>query len=126
MSLHISLDAARTVATAAATMRTLATPTTAPALDVAVWRTDLPAGSAGPPHVIDGDQLVVVVDGTLTVQVDDTGREVAAGDAVLLPGGSQRVLGAAGGRPATTLTVGRPNAMATVGDGEPVLVPWTA
>ena len=126
MTLHITLDSARTVATAAATMRTLATPTTSPAMDVAVWRTDLPAGSVGPWHTIDGDQLVVVVSGALSVQLDGADSEVAAGDAVLLPGGCPRVLAAAGGEPATTLTVGHPNAHATVGDGEPVPVPWTA
>jgi quercetin dioxygenase-like cupin family protein len=126
MSLHISLDTTRTVATAAATMRTLASPSTSPAMDVAVWRTELPVGAAGPRHTIDGDQLVVVVNGTLALEVDDTAYEVGAGDAFLLPGGSPRVIAAAGGEPATTITVGRPGARAAVGGGEPVPVPWTA
>ncbi|HET9632711.1 MAG TPA: cupin domain-containing protein [Terrabacter sp.] len=126
MSLHIPLDTARTVTTAAATMRTLVSPSTSPAMEVAVWRTELPAGAAGPRHTIDGDQLVVVVSGTVAVDVDDTAYEVGAGDAFLLPGGSPRVLAAAGGEPATTITVGRPGARAAVGDGEPVPVPWTA
>jgi quercetin dioxygenase-like cupin family protein len=126
MSMHITLDSTRTVATAAATMRTLVSPSTSPAMDVAVWRTDLPVGSTGPRHTIDGDQLVTVLSGVLAVQIDDTAYEVGPGDAVLLPGGSPRVIAAGGGEPATTLTVGHPDALATVGDGQPVPVPWTA
>ena len=125
MSLHISLDTTRTVATAAATMRTLVTPSTSPAMDMAVWRTELPAGVAGPKHTIDGDQLIVVVSGTVSVGLGDTAHEVNAGDAFLLPGGAPRVIAAAGGEPATTITVGHPGALATVGDGQPVQVPWT-
>ena len=125
MSLHISLDTTRTVSTPAATMRTLVTPSTSPAMDVAVWRTELPAGVAGPRHTIDGDQLVIVVGGTVSVELDDAPHEVCVGDALLLPGGVARVIAAAGGEAATTITVGHPGALATVGDGQPVQVPWT-
>ena len=124
-ALHIPLDTARTVATAAATMRTIVTPSTSPTMDVAVWHTELPAGAAGPKHTIDGDQLVVVVSGTVCVEVDDTAHELSVGDGFVLPGGVARVLAAAGGEPATTITVGKPGALATVGDGGPVQVPWT-
>ncbi len=126
MSLHITLETARTVTTPAATMRTLVSPTTSPALDIAVWRTDLPAGSEGPRHAIDGDQLVVVIAGAIAVHIDDSACEVGTGDAILLPGGSSRMIAAAGDEPAITITVGHPNAVATVGDGQPVQVPWTA
>jgi quercetin dioxygenase-like cupin family protein len=126
MSMHITLDSTRTVATAAATMRTLASPSTSPAMDVAVWRTDLPAGSTGPRHRIDGDQLVTVLSGALEVLIDDAAYQVGPGDAILLPGGATRVIAAAGEEPASTLTVGNPNALATVADGQPVPVPWTA
>lgn len=126
MSLHLTLDTARTVTTPAATMRTLASPTTSPALDRAVWRTDLPAAGTGPRHTVDGDQLVVVVEGAITVEVEDTRYDVVAGDAILLPRGSTRVIAASGGAPATTVTVGTAEATATVGDGDPVPVPWTA
>jgi quercetin dioxygenase-like cupin family protein len=126
MSLHVPLEAARSVSTPAATMRTLASPTTTPDLDVSVWRTELPAGSAGPRHAIDNDQLVVVLSGALRVEVDDASYDVAEGEAVKLPAGSVRAIAAAGAGPATTLSVGRPGARATVGDGDPVPVPWTA
>jgi quercetin dioxygenase-like cupin family protein len=126
MTLHVPLAAARSVSTPAATMRTLASPTTSPALDVSVWRTELPEGSTGPRHAIDGDQLVVVLRGALHVEVDDTAYDVRPGDAVKLPAGAVRSIAATGAGAATTLTVGRPGAFATVGDGDPVPVPWTA
>ena len=126
MSLHVTLDAARTVTTPAATMRTLVTPSTSPGMEVAVWRTDLPAGAVGPRHAIDGDQFVVVLSGALTVEIDGTAYDVGAGDGILLPGGAQRVISTATSEGAATITVGNPGAFATVGDNAPVPVPWTA
>ena len=55
MTLHVPLEAARSVSTPAATMHTFASPTTSPALDVSVWRTELPQGSTGPRHAIDDE-----------------------------------------------------------------------
>ena len=126
MTLHVPLEATRSVSTPAATMRTLASPTTSPTMDVAVWRTELPEGDAGPSHAIDGDQLLVVLTGELRVEVEGTAYDVRAGDAVKLPAGAARSVAATGAGAATTLTVGRPGAFATVEDGEPVPVPWTA
>ena len=126
MSLHVPLENARTLTTPAATMHTLASPTTSPAMDVAVWRTELPAGSVGPRHTVDGDHLLVVLAGAVRVEIDNTPYDVEAGDAIKLPAGAVRVIAATGSGPATTLTIGRPNAFATVGDGDPVPVPWTA
>ena len=125
MSLHVTLDTARTVSTPAATMRTLASPTTTPELDVAVWRTELAAGTPGPRHTIDVDQLLVVLTGSVRVDIGETSYDVGAGDAVKLPGGAVRVITPTDGA-ATTLTVGRAGAHARVGDGDPVPVPWTA
>ena len=125
MSLQVTLDTARTVSTPAATMLTIASPTTTPDLEVAVWRTELPAGSSGPRHAIDVDQLLVVLTGSVHVDIEGTSYDVEAGDAVKLPAGAGRVISAPAGA-AATLTVGRPGARARVGDGDPVPVPWTA
>jgi quercetin dioxygenase-like cupin family protein len=125
-ALRVTLDNARTTATAAATMYTLVSPTTSPAMDIAIWRTELPAGSAGPRHAIDRDQFLVVVSGTMAVEIDGSAYEVGAGDGILLPAGAVRVLAAAGSEPAATLTVGQAGAHATVGGGAPVAVPWAA
>ena len=113
----------RTVATPAATMRTFASPTTAPPADVAVWRTELPVGTAGPRHAVDRDHVVVVVEGSLRVVLGEEETVVPNGGSVVLPAGVTRQLAAADG-PAVTVTAARPGSIASVGGGEPVEVPW--
>ena len=114
----------RTVATPAATMRTYASPSTEPPADVAVWRTELPAGTAGPLHSIDRDHVVVVVEGTVDVLLGGEQLHVPSGASIVLPAGVPRRIAAAAGSPAVTVTSARPDSRATVGDGEPVEVPW--
>ena len=126
LTLLTPLGSARTVKTPAATMRTLTSPTSAPAMPVAIWRTDLPASATGPEHAIDTDQFVVVLSGTLDVRIADVDHRVAEGDGIKLPAGATRVIRSADGKPASTLTIGGADARATVGDNAPVPVPWTA
>jgi quercetin dioxygenase-like cupin family protein len=114
----------RTIETAAATMRTYASPTTEPPTDVAVWRTELQAGTAGPLHTVDRDHVVVVVNGTLEVLLEEDRFDVPAGAAVTLSAGATRQLAAAPDGPVVTVTAARPGSSATVGDAAPVDVPW--
>ena len=120
---YLPLADARVVATPAATMRTYASPSTAVPAPLAVWRTEMPSGTAGPLHVVDVDQVVVVVAGQLHAEV--AGREfvVPAGDSALLPAGVERRL-AAGAGDLVTVTASQPGATARVGAGDPVAVPW--
>jgi len=126
MNLLASLPVARSVTTPAATMRTLTSPTSSPEMPAAIWRTDLAAGTSGPEHTIDSDQFVVVVSGAIEVRIADEDHLVGEGDGIKLPAGLTRVITPADDRPATTITFGGPDAHATVGDNEPVPVPWTA
>ena len=93
---------------------------------VAVWRTEMAPGAAGPPHVIDVEQVVVVLTGVLAAEVAGAVAVVEAGGSVVLPAGVERVLRNGGDGPLVTLTAGRPGATARVGDAEPVSVPWAA
>jgi quercetin dioxygenase-like cupin family protein len=120
---HIRLEETRVVATPAATMRTYASPTTAAASDIAVWRTEMAAEVSGPLHSVDSDQVVVVVEGELSAEVDGRRCHVRTGDSVLLPAGSQRRL-TAGDAGLVTVTASAPGATARVGDADPVPVPW--
>ena len=117
------LPASRTVTTPAATMHTLASPTTEPPTDVAVWRTELPAGTAGPLHAVDRDHVVVVVEGSLGVVLGGERTVVPTGGSVVLGAGVSRQLAAADG-PAVTITAASPGSTASVGGGDPVAVPW--
>ncbi len=121
---HIRLDDARVTETPAATMRTYASPSMPGDAGVAVWRTEMAAGASGPLHTVDAGQVVVVLEGRLSAEVDGRCWQVPAGDSVVLPAGVPRRL-TAGEDALVTLTASTPAASARVGDGDPVPVPWT-
>ncbi|MGY1809296.1 cupin domain-containing protein [Blastococcus sp. SYSU D00669] len=119
----IRLSEARVVQTPAATMRTYASPTTPRPAPVAVWRTDMAPGAAGPVHSVDVDQVVVVVEGALVAELDGAQERIATGDSVLLPAGAERRL-VAGDSGAVTVTSSVPGGKAQAAGAEPVPVPW--
>lgn len=92
--------------------------------EVAVWRTEMGPAASGPSHRIDTDIVVVLIEGGLEVHLGDEVEALNPGDAVLLPAGTLRRLTAADSG-AVTLSAALPGAVATVGDGEPVTVPWS-
>lgn len=96
-----------------------------PGTEVAVWRTEMAPAARGPLHRIDVDQVVVVLEGGLEVTVDGSVRPLGPGDSMLLAAGCERQL-VAGGAGAVTLSAAVPGGIARVGDGEPVVVPWSA
>ena len=93
---------------------------------VAVWRSTTAPGTAGPVHRIDREQVLVVIEGTLSVTIGDATAEAGPGDAVLLAAGVVRQLRNDGSVPVVTITSAIPGSLATVGDGEAVIVPWSA
>lgn len=115
-----TLDSTPIHATPAAEMRRY------PGSAIAVWRTTTAPSTAGPLHRIDREQVVVIVEGTLSVTVDDATFEAQPGDAVVLPAGATRQLRNDGSVPAITVTSAIPGSHATVGDGDTVAVPWSA
>jgi quercetin dioxygenase-like cupin family protein len=125
MSLVSRIAQAKTVETPAAKMQTLVSPSTGPDFPFAAWWTELPDGAAGPEHTVDGDQLVVVTNGSVEIEMVDDTVILTAGDAIKLPAGAARVIRATAGS-ARTLTIGHANARARVGEGDAVAVPWTA
>ena len=120
---YLPLAGARAVETPAATMRTYASPSTAIPAPFAVWRTEMAAGAVGPLHVVDVDQVVVVVSGQLHADVDGRKMVVPAGDSALLPAGVERRL-AAGPEDLVTVSASQPGGTARIGAGDPVAVPW--
>jgi quercetin dioxygenase-like cupin family protein len=122
---HLPVAAARVVETPAATMRTYASPTTEHRAPVAVWRTEMTPGATGPLHVVDVDQVVVVVSGRLTAEVGGTAFVVPTGDCALLPADAERRL-TAGPDGLVTVTASLPGSTARVGAGDPVPVPWAS
>lgn len=122
----IRLEDARVTSTPNATMHTYAGPTTG-GTGVAVWRTELPAGSSGPLHAISRDHVLVVLAGAVHVETEEGSSLLGVGDGFLLPAGVQRrITNPDPDVVAVTLTAATAGSTARVGDGDPVPVPWAA
>lgn len=122
-TLDVRLAATRSVVTPAATMRTYASPSGPATASVAVWRTEMSAGAAGPLHSVNEDQVLAVVQGSLSATVGEKQVDLGPDDAVVLPAGVDRQV-TAGPDGAVALVSSTPGATARVGDGDPVPVPW--
>jgi quercetin dioxygenase-like cupin family protein len=118
------LSSASEIATPNATMRTYASPAHG-GVDLAVWRTEMAPAARGPLHSVDTDQVLIVVEGELSLELDGTIHRLAAGDSALLPAGAVRRASNESARALITVTASAPCAHAQVGEGDPVPVPWT-
>jgi quercetin dioxygenase-like cupin family protein len=119
----VPLARAVTFETPNASMRTYTSPS-ATGGALAVWRTEMAPGAAGPLHRVDTEQVVVVVDGVMTVELDGTRHTLHPGDSVVLPAGGARRVHNTGSTVLVSVTAAPPGATARVGEAEPVPVPW--
>ncbi len=97
-----------------------------PGSSLAVWRTELAPGATGSEHVIDVEQVVVVVDGLLCTKVDGDVRTLQPGDSAAIAAGAVRQLTNPHSAAVVTLTAAMPGVTARVGAADRVVVPWSA
>lgn len=97
-----------------------------PGTALAVWRTEMAPGASGPHHVVDVEQVVVVLAGRLEATLDGDVRILGPGDAATLPAGSVRQMANPHDAPLITVTAAAPGGRAQVGDAAPVPIPWAA
>ncbi|WP_035805239.1 cupin domain-containing protein [Kitasatospora mediocidica] len=93
--------------------------------ELAAWQLEITAGTAGVPHTITREEVLLVLDGELRVHVDGTEHTARPGDAVLAPAGSLFAVDNPGDGPArawVTTTVGL---QARLADGTLITPPWT-
>jgi mannose-6-phosphate isomerase-like protein (cupin superfamily) len=113
--------------TPAATMTTFASPVLG-AAGRPVWRVDVEAGApAGPPHVIDVEQIWVFTAGAADVELAGDKHAVRAGDTVVVPAGAERRFTgdpAAGFSAIVTAPAGG-RAWTLPREGDGVVPPWT-
>ncbi|RCG32304.1 cupin [Sphaerisporangium album] len=67
-----------------AVMTTFASPTQGGA-GLSLWRVDMRAGQAGPPHAFDAEVVWTVLAGGATVRLGDESFTIASGDTVIMP-----------------------------------------
>jgi quercetin dioxygenase-like cupin family protein len=75
--------------TPAAVMTTLASPGQGGAA-APIWKVEAAAGTAGPVHHIDAEQVWTVLEGTATVTVESAGADLDAGDTIVVPADAAR------------------------------------
>lgn len=111
----------RVTVTPNATMHALAAPSAGSA-ELSTWWVRMPAGNAGPPHVVDREQVFMPVSGSVEITVDGAAEVCAAGEAAVLPAGSTRSVRALEDLAAV---VAMPSGAVVTADGrEPGQLPW--
>ncbi|UVS81954.1 cupin domain-containing protein [Actinokineospora sp. UTMC 2448] len=111
----------RITATPNATMYGLAAPSVGSA-ELSTWRVRMPAGNAGPAHVVDREQVFMPVSGSVEITVDGVAEVCGPGQAAVLPAGSTRRIAALEDVEAL---VAMPAGATVTADGrEPGPLPW--
>jgi quercetin dioxygenase-like cupin family protein len=108
----IRADATRRTETPNATMTTLASPTLGATAGLSLWWVQMAAGSSGPRHVFDSEQVWTAVDGRVTVQLGADRHELGPGDTLVVPAGAERQIHAV--TPARLLVCGHGDAVVRV------------
>lgn len=91
---------------------------------LAVWRVRIDPSADGPLHRVDHDIVFVVISGHAMVSVDGEDVEVAAGDAFVIPAGTERKLGNARGKPCDLINAMPAGAQSVRSDGSSSSIPW--
>ncbi|THV26190.1 cupin domain-containing protein [Glycomyces paridis] len=114
----------RRTETPAAVMTTLASPALGGA-ERPLWRVEAAAGTQGPVHHIDAEQVWTLTAGTARVEVAEDAAELGAGDTVVVPADVARRF-TPGPEGFAAIVTGPAGMSARLPGGEPVAPPWTA
>ncbi len=91
--------------------------------DLAVVRQIAPAGVEGPAHSHDRDEVMIMLDGEVSVEAGGTVSSLSPGDALLVPAKTLHQLRNTGTTDAQWLTVSRAGIRFFVGNGDEVPAP---
>jgi quercetin dioxygenase-like cupin family protein len=90
-----------------------------------VWMQSLDAGAATPPHRHDCEEVVVVLEGEVTMHLDGRAKRFAAGETLIVPPDAEHQLVNSGESPLRIMAVfGMAPVRATFPDGTPIALPW--
>ena len=90
---------------------------------VCAWQLTVPAGLRGVAHRSTREEVLLLLEGELTVTLDGIAAVLAAGDVVLVPAGSElRLDGGTAGATAWVTTT--PGLEAVMADGSRIAPPW--
>jgi quercetin dioxygenase-like cupin family protein len=87
---RITASQARVTATPNAIMTTLASPELSGSQSLSLWTTTMEAGSAGPVHRFQQEQIWMLTGGRAVIEIDGQAWSLEAGDTLTIPGQQQR------------------------------------
>lgn len=93
--------------------------------ELCAWRLEIAAGTAGQPHRVSQEEVLVMLSGRLTVTLEDASpAPLGVGDAVLVPAGALLRVDNDSAGPATAWVTTRVGLSATLPDGSTISPPW--
>ncbi len=93
--------------------------------ELCAWRTTLHPGQAGTEHVVDHEEVFLVLDGEPVIHLDGSAIAPTAGSVVLVPAGSAVRVDNPGPRPTSMWVTTVVGLTATIAGGDPIRPPWT-
>ncbi|MEY9845263.1 quercetin dioxygenase-like cupin family protein [Streptacidiphilus sp. BW17] len=94
------------------------------AKELAAWRGEIPAGTAGTAHTVTKEEIVHLLAGRLTVTLDGERAELAPGDVLIVNAGSTLCVDNEGDAPAAMWTCTSVGLEAVLPDGSRLAPPW--
>jgi len=101
----------------------LATPSRG-TVETAVWRVEIEPGTSPSPHSLTREEVIVVLEGTASVEIGGVAATATAGDAIAVPPETASVLSNAGRSTLCLLCCLPVGGQARMGEGEPFTPPW--
>lgn len=92
--------------------------------ELCAWSTRVPAGQIGAEHWINREEIFLVLEGTPHVSIDGAETELAPGDVVIAPAGSQLRLDNPDAQDAVIWAATSIGLTAKLADGREVNPPW--
>jgi quercetin dioxygenase-like cupin family protein len=92
--------------------------------ELCAWRGEIPAGTTGVPHTVSHEEVLYLLTGGLRFTVDGEAADLVAGDAVVVPGGSELTVDNNGDVTATMWVCTNRGLGATLADGSTIAPPW--
>lgn len=95
------------------------------ARDLAAWRADIPPHTPGQPHRMSREEVLFVLSGVLSVEIEEDRFDAHAGDAVLIPEQARFCVANPTEEPASAWVVTGLGMTATIeGVADPIAPPW--
>jgi quercetin dioxygenase-like cupin family protein len=89
------------------------------------WRLEIPGHAVGVAHQVSKEEVIYVLDGTISATVDTDRHDASAGDVIIVPANSRFQVNNLGSEPVRAWVTTSTGLVATLPDGSTVSPPWT-